>query len=559
MRESCVRVARKPLRVLASSKNYLRRINHSVKQPYISILTAFLLAWGAAARTDAAPKVGDVVFSATFDDADALATWEGSGNPAIRLEPRDGGTFCVRVDRPMSAGAGSTGVRMRLPVENLRGARVRVEALVKAENVARPPQPWNGVECMLHTVAPAGQRWSQQNDVFGTFDWKPVGFTTEVPADATEAWLVLGLEATTGRAWFDNVKITVLGLRRSVPAEKPQGPIYKGHNRPRLRGAMIGTRVDEEDLRVLAGQWGANHIRWQLLWGGFPHSPADTASVEEYRRWLDTELARLDRLLPVCQELGVLVLIDLHTPPGGRNEAKECRMFHDPQFQQAFLDVWRTIARRYQGNDVIWGYDLVNEPVEGIVPEGWLDWRTLAEKTARMIRELGDNHAIIVEPAPWGGPEALEWFQPLDVPGIVYSVHMYQPHAFTHQGVHNDRVGISYPGEIDGQYWDRDALRRALQPAIDYQRDYGVHIYIGEFSAIRWAPGDSAYNYLRDCISLFEEQGWDWAYHAFREWEGWSVEHGSDRNDRSRSPRPTSREQLLRSWFAKNRKTDNPM
>ena len=40
-----------------------------------------------------------------------------------------------------------------------------------------------------------------------------------------------------------------------------------------------------------------------------------------------------------------------------------------------------------------------------------------------------------------------------------------------------------------------------------------------------WAPG--AENYLRDAISLFEEYGWDWSYHAFREWAGWSVEHES--------------------------------
>ena len=29
---------------------------------------------------------------------------------------------------------------------------------------------------------------------------------------------------------------------------------------------------------------------------------------------------------------------------------------------------------------------------------------------------------------------------------------------------------------------------------------------------------------MRDCIEIFEEYGWDWCYHAFREWEGWSVE-----------------------------------
>ena len=136
---------------------------------------------------------------------------------------------------------------------------------------------------------------------------------------------------------------------------------------------------------------------------------------------------------------------------------------------------------------------------------------------------------------------------------MVYSVHMYMPHQFTHQGVYKNPTGLSYPGVIQGKRWDKEELRQALQPVVDFQRAHGVHIYLGEFSAIRWAPGDSAYNYLRDLIDIFEENGWDWAYHAFREWDGWSVEHGPDPKDHARSKTPTKRQELLQSWFAKNR------
>jgi len=504
------------------------------------------------AATRAAPGIGDVVFQAEFDSGDGSGSWIGTDRPGIRFERPDGGSRCLVVERPKHAGPGSCGVRTQLPLEKLRGTRVRVEALVQAEHVAEPPEPWNGVEVMLHVVAPSGQRWSQQNGVFGTFDFRRIRFTAEVPADASEAWLVLGLEKTTGRVWFDDVKITVVAARRSVPAEKPSGPVYKGHGLPRLRGAMIGPHVSEADLRVLGGRWKANHVRWQLIWGGFPHGPADRASVEEYRAWLDGALGHLDRLLPVCKELGMLVLVDMHTPPGGRDESSHCRMFHEKRYQQAFVACWESIARRYRGNKTVWGYDLVNEPVEGSVGQGLMDWHTLAETTARRVREIDADHAIVIEPAPWGSPASLEWFEPLDVAGVVYSVHMYRPHKFTHQGVYDNPTGIDYPGEVDGQHWDRETLRRVLLPAIDYQRDYNVHIYIGEFSAIRWAPGLSAYNYLRDCIAVFEENDWDWAYHAFREWDGWSVEHGPDRGDRSTSPTPTKRELLLRSWFEKN-------
>ncbi len=505
----------------------------------------------AAAPTRAA--VGEVILRTDFTAADALAQWQGREKAGISLDKK-GDRQMVRIEQPAAGGQQSISIRRALPVERLRGVRVAVEARCSAEGVSDPPRPWNGIKCMIHTVGPSGPKWQQQNNVSGTFENRRLNFFALIPEDATEAYLVLGLEAVGGKVWFDDITAKVVGAKRKRPAVPPSGPVYKGHDLPRLRGAMIGTKVDEADLEVLGGKWGANHVRWQLLWGGFPHSPADKADTNEYDAWLESELQRLDRLLPVCRRLGIRVVIDLHTPPGGRAPDKHCRIFSNRQMQDHFVVVWERIARRYKDQEMVWGYDLVNEPVESPEANDLLDWRSLALKTARRVREIDPNHAIIVEPAPWGSVEALDWFEPLDVPKVVYSVHFYTPGEFTHQGVYNSPVGIEYPGEIHGVRWDKERLRKALQPAVEFQRDYNVHIYLGEFSAIRWAPNDSAERYLRDCIDLFEEYGWDWAYHAFREWDGWSVEHGPDRNDRRPTAEPTARQLLLQKWYKQNQR-----
>jgi hypothetical protein len=426
--------------------------------------------------------------------------------------------------------------------------------MVKADGVAKPANPWNGIKAMLHVVSSEGERWEQQNNVFGTFDWKPIEFVAAIPRTATRAELMLGLEATAGRVWFERVELTVAAPARRAVARTNNALPFKGHSLSRLRGVMIGPRVDAADLRELGQDWGANHVRWQLIWGGFPRSPADKGDLEAYDRWLEGELQRLERLLPVCVESGLLVLIDLHTPPGGRDGANDCRMFHDRRFQEKFVEVWDRIATRFRDQKGIWGYDLVNEPCEGTVGQGLMDWQSLAARVARRVREIDPQHAIIIEPAPWGSPGSLESFEPIPVPGVVYSVHMYQPHKFTHQGVYDNAMGLVYPGVIEGRRWDKHQLRRALQPAVDFQRDFGVHLYLGEFSAIRWAPEGSAHRWLSDVIDLMEENGWDWAYHAFREWQGWSVEHGSDKADTKPSPTPTDRERLLRGWFSENEK-----
>jgi hypothetical protein len=520
----------------------------------LHLLLAFGIVLSQASLARAAAR-GDGVFQTDFNAPNALKGWTASGNGKFSLVRGRNGSQAVLIERPSAAGNGAFMLRFPLPIEPMRGARVRCCAMIKAEEVAKPANPWNGVKCMLVIEAPSGRKYLQHSDLFGNFDWQAVQFLAAVPKDATSAYISIGLEATTGRAWFDDLKITIANPPRPVRVATTQ-PAWKGHDEPRLRGTMISPNIDAEGLRVLGQEWKANLIRWQLVRHG---KAGQVNKPEEYDPWLEQELKKLDTALPLCKQYGLRVVIDLHSPPGGSfisggYMAANAELFTSKAAQAKFLEVWDRIARRYKDSPVVWGYDLVNEPVEDSLADGVMDWQDLATAAAKRVRAIDANHAIIVEPGPWGSPEGLDHFEPIPVPGVVYSVHMYQPHQFTHQGVRGSPTGISYPGVINGKMWDKEALRAVLRPAIDFQRDYNVQIYIGEFSAIRWAPGHSARDYLRDCIDIFEENGWDWTYHAFREWNGWSVEHTSDPKDNAPSKTPTEREQLLRSWFAKNGK-----
>jgi hypothetical protein len=184
------------------------------------------------------------VFETGFDAPDALAAWQGVRAPQIRLEKARDGSQTLRVEA-QADGSSHASAQIVLPVEALRGCRVRVDALVKAEGVTAPPKPWTGIKVMLHSQSPDGDKWEQQNNIAGTFDWKPVRFIARVPETATKAELVLGLEAANGTAWFDEVKVTVVSAPRTRPAQAASGPVFKGHDMPRLRGAMISPNVTE--------------------------------------------------------------------------------------------------------------------------------------------------------------------------------------------------------------------------------------------------------------------------------------------------------------------------
>ncbi len=532
----------------------VRNVSRLSNLPLCALLGSLALANiapapGLAAEQTPLPR-DHVYFQTDFEATNAPKTFAGA--TAFEAGHRSERALAIEC----KPGAAGSSVALTLPAEQMRGYLVRGSAMVRADAVSAKPNPWNGIKMMLAIETPDRKLWPQAPLATGTFDWRRVAFTARVPADATAVTLVLGLEQVTGKVWFDDLKIAVAKPPVVRVAKPVSGPPYTGHNEPRLRGAMISPNIDADGLRTLGRDWNANLIRWQLVRTG--HS-AQTASLDDYDQWLEGELKKLDAALPVCEQVGLRVVLDMHSPPGGKATAggyvgSDDRLFTDPACQKKFVEIWQRMATRYKDAKPIWGYDLVNEPVEDFVEEGCDDWQALAERAARAIHAIDPQRTIIVEPAAWGGPDGLNDLVPLPISNVVYSVHMYMPHAFTHQGVHSAGPAYRYPGLIEGKEWNKAQLEAALRPVVEFQKAYGVHIYIGEFSAIRWAPEGSAARYLKDLIEIFEVHGWDWSYHAFREWDGWSVEHGPDRNNHQRAAEPTDRERLLREWFAKNQK-----
>lgn len=496
----------------------------------------------------AAAAPTETVLGTDFEDTKEIQHWRGKVTVSSGFQSRT--SLLITNDQ---ASQSSTVTRI-LDVDSLRGRTVRCSAMIRGEGVSVKPNAWNGVKLMMIVQSADGSEYPQAEIGTGNFDWTKVGFRTRVPGDATNVTLVLGLENVTGKAWFDDLKVVARASPKRDVA--PLAIRYKGHTLDRLRGAMVSPRIDAESLRVLGRDWKANLIRYQLI--RTSQAPGGNQGVE-YDTWVKGELARLDVLLPKCEEHGIMVVLDLHSPPGGKRISggyygADGGLFQSRQAQDQFVELWKHMATRYKNQRAIWGYDLANEPVEGDVEDDCLDWPQLSERAAKAIREIDPVRTIIVEPADWGGPGALKNLVPLPISNVVYSVHMYLPHAFTHQNVHEKGPEWTYPGKIKGEYWDKVALERALQPVVDFQKRYNTHIYLGEFSAIRWAPNSSAGRYLTDVIEIFERHGWDWSYHAFREWQGWSAEHGSDPKDTSRSPVPTDRQQLLQRWFQLNEK-----
>ena len=519
--------------------------------------------WATAQGSEptAAPRAGEVLF--TLDPAKERENIERVGQ-IVKEGP--GGGECIRANvtpEDFKQGKAEALIKIPLDMSRWKGAQIVITAKIRGESISKPEKRYNGAKLQIFykTSDGADKYTAGLSQTFGTFDWKEVALIGNTDDGASGGLLQLGLQESSGTIWFSDVVISVV---RPKPVRPKPSACASTPAPTKFRGVMAPSSFKVEDYDTLAG-WNVNLVRWQATRNyGKTNTELD---LEDYGKWIDGKLDEFAKVLDAAAARGIKVIFDLHTPPGGRTDDGSVRLYLEKPYQDYFVELWKRIAQRFKGHPALMGYDLVNEPIQKKPsPPGVLDWYDIQALVAKEIRKIDPDVKIIFETDLWSSASQYANIEPLDVPGVVYQVHMYWPGVYTHQGVKNTwgvgsngKQGIEYPGTIDGSKIDREALRRNLAAARDFQRAYNVPMYVGEFSAVRWAPG--AAQYLDDLISIYEEYGWDWTYHAFREWPGWSVEHANlpyDRDTHPKAEQPTDRFLVLKKWFDKNKKEPLP-
>ena len=425
------------------------------------------------------------------------------------------------------------------PIDLSDFSQCMLEAHVRCrgENVVRDPRPARGVKLSLHYDDPTEGRRRYpcaSAPEEGSFDWMEldlgVPFGEVPPSGWGKSQLVLGLQQTPGRLEFD---LSSFSCRKAPPLfpSEDNSRLVRYPERiaslPRMRGVMgLGccrnTEQDIEDLK----NYGANLIRLQM--NGFaakrPLKGGKAKTLADWDRWLAKNLDHAEVVLGWLEKRGMMMVLDLHNPPL-KGYGKDGDVFYVQANADRLVSAWREIAARFKGRKGIYGYDIMNEPWQNRRALPDCDYWNLQRRAAEAIREVDPDATIVIESNEWDSPGAFEYLKALDMDNVVYQVHMYWPGAFTHQGANGaarpsaERL-LSYPNKEKG--WDKDYLRRQLEPVRKFQQRHNAKIYVGEFSACIYGPG--AGQYLRDCISIFEEYGWDWTYHSFREALWWNVE-----------------------------------
>ncbi len=270
----------------------------------------------------------------------------------------------------------------------------------------------------------------------------------------------------------------------------------------------LDTFFAEEDVALIQ-QSGATVVRLPL---NYRHFENDATPF----RYLEAGFARLDRVVDWCAKHRLYVILDLHAVQGWQstdwhcdNSSRHTHFWQHPHFQDRFVALWEEFARHYKGQEIIAGYNVMNEPVTNAPAGRFLadqmyrsDWETINRvyrRVVKAIRAIDPDHIIFLE-----GDLFSQRFEHLDAPfadNLVYSSHNYTGPTY----------GFAASPSEEQRRQNRERQRELFlaHEGTRFTQRYQVPLWVGEFGGM----GDSA---LDDQLQAFEEFGAHWTIWTYK-------------------------------------------
>lgn len=224
-----------------------------------------------------------------------------------------------------------------------------------------------------------------------------------------------------------------------------------------------------------------------------------------YRHFEDDERPGVDkqegftRLNNAIEWLGdnnVYTIVDLHATPGWQNadwhsdnHVGTSLLWHDRNFQDRTVRLWRKLAKRYRGDPNIAAFDLINE-IASEQPGYDPDWDAVNSFIARLVTEIREedpDRILSIGGECYGGrfysrPEDKNVTNGRiiipDDPNIIISTHAYNPAQIE---------GGPYARGKKQRIRDRAHSRKSFyerQQGYPYAQEQGRVLYVGEFGAV---------------------------------------------------------------------------
>lgn len=220
----------------------------------------------------------------------------------------------------------------------------------------------------------------------------------------------------------------------------------------------------------------------------------------------------LDQALEWAEKYKIYVILDLHAVPGAQNadwhsdSTGEALLWKEKAHQEKLCTIWKEIALRYKNNQGIAGYDVLNEAVG----KNTTVIKSVYKNITKVIREVGDKHIIFVEGNTWS--QEFEFLgKPWDEQ-LAFSFHFYFPLEFTFNFVKH----LTYPGKINGAYWDKKEIQKKLERYRTLQKKWSIPLYCGEFGVHVRNGQAGEFAYVKDVLKVFNEWNIHYTYWTYK-------------------------------------------
>lgn len=286
------------------------------------------------------------------------------------------------------------------------------------------------------------------------------------------------------------------------------------------------TQADFNDLR----QAGANYV--QLSHAGIFNeaAPYSLDSVAE---------ANLDLSIQRAMAAGLYAVIAFRSGPGRNENAISNRdallveeIWTNAAARNAWVNMLKRTASRYNGNPAVVGYSIMVEPNSYAhhnypSPEDFYaqyagtleDVNGLFALATAAIREVDSTTPILLEPEGYGNIDWLSYLNLTSDSRTVYTPHDYTPYEYTHEAV----GGATYPGNYDldsdgtTEVVNKNFLTTYLSRVSQFATTNSVPVAITEFGV--HTSASNAATFLSDRIDIQNAIGswavWTWQPSGF--------------------------------------------
>lgn len=242
-------------------------------------------------------------------------------------------------------------------------------------------------------------------------------------------------------------------------------------------------------------------------------------------------LARIRRHIDEMHDHGLAVIVDIHPEDPFKHT-----LARSDEAVDAFLSFWKQFASALAGFDPeTTFFEVLNEPCIHNAAR----WHRIQNQAVSVIRSAAPHHTIIITADQWSLLPDLLALEPPDDRNLIANFHLYDPHAFTHQGAgwvgHWAMFtrGLTYPAdpravsrllesvtdadarkrlaEYAELNWNARAYHGFIQPAVDWARARGLCLTCNEFGVYKkFSPRASRLAWVRDVSSALSAGGIGW-------------------------------------------------